>query len=187
MNTEQTLQQTIDDMVDDHRGILAADESLPTIAKRFAPIGVESTPETRRAYRTLLLITPGLGDYISGVILFEDTLGQTDDEGTPLPEIAWSRRIVPGVKVDKGKRPLSGAPGDLITRGLDGLGERLECLVKHPLLEVDPAESIVVEPVGLILRQRGVSKRQGVVDVLAHLGESPGQVVESAGVVRVKL
>ena len=125
MNVQTELQQTIDDMVDDHRGILAADESAPTIKKRFAAIGVESTEENRRFYRSLLLDTPGLGEHISAVILFEETLGQKNDAGVPLPEAAWSQGIVPGIKVDKGKGPLSGAPGDLVTRGLDGLAERL--------------------------------------------------------------
>ncbi len=126
MSTSSELQQTISDMVDDHRGILAADESLPTISKRFAAINVEPSEENRRAYRALLLDTPDLGKYISGVILFEETLTQQDDRGIPLPEAAWSQKIVPGVKVDKGKGPLPGAPGDLITYGLDGLGDRLE-------------------------------------------------------------
>ena len=125
MDTRSEMERTIGDMVDGHRGILAADESLPTIAKRFAPIGVESTEENRRRYRSLLLTTPGLGDYISGVILFEETLGQKDDAGRALPEVAWAQKIVPGVKVDKGKGPLPEAPGDLITYGLDGLAERL--------------------------------------------------------------
>lgn len=125
MNTEQALQQTINDMVDDHRGILAVDESAPTIKKRFDAIGVESTEENRRFYRSLLLDTKGLGDHISGVILFEETLTQKNHVGKPLPEVAWAQKIVPGIKVDKGKGPLSGAPGDLITRGLDGLAERL--------------------------------------------------------------
>ncbi len=125
MKTTAELQQTIDDMVDDHRGILAADESLGTIAKRFADINVESTEANRHAWRYLLLSTPGLGEYISGVILFEETLAQTDDKGLSFPEIAWSQKIVPGVKVDKGKGPLAGSPGDLITFGLDGLEDRL--------------------------------------------------------------
>ncbi len=125
MNPIDEMEKTIADMVDDHRGILAADESLPTIAKRFAPIGVESTEENRRRYRSLLLTTPGLGEYLSGVIMFEETLGQKDDQGRPLPEVAWAQKIVPGVKVDKGKGPLPEAPGDLITYGLDGLGDRL--------------------------------------------------------------
>lgn len=131
MDIESQLQQTIDDMVDAHRGILAADESLPTMEKRFRPIGVESTEETRRAWRSLLVTTPGLGDYISGIILFEETLYQTTDNGTPIPEAAWKQKIVPGVKVDKGKEPLPGAPGDLITRGLDGLGERITEYMKQ--------------------------------------------------------
>ena len=131
MDIESQLQQTIDDMVDDHRGILAADESLPTMEKRFKPIGVESTEETRRAWRSLLVTTPGLGDYISGIILFEETLYQATEDGTPIPEAAWKQKIVPGVKVDKGKEPLPGAPGDLITRGLDGLGERITEYMKQ--------------------------------------------------------
>jgi len=131
MNTESQLQQTIEEMVDNRRGILAADESLPTMEKRFKPIGVESTEETRRTWRSLLVTTSGLGEYISGIILFEETLGQKTDDGVPIPEAAARQGIVPGVKVDKGKGPLSGAPGDLITRGLDGLGERLQAYMEQ--------------------------------------------------------
>ena len=125
MNTSQRLQQTINDMVDDHRGILAADESEPTIKKRFATINLESTEENRRAYRSLLLETPGLGDFISGVILFEETLGQKNVGGALLAEVAWNQKIVPGIKVDKGTEKLVGSSGDLITKGLDGLADRL--------------------------------------------------------------
>jgi len=112
-------------MVDDHRGILAADESEPTIKKRFATINLESTEENRRAYRSLLLETPGLGDFISGVILFEETLGQKSAAGVLLAEVAWNQKIVPGIKVDKGTEKLVGSSGDLITKGLDGLADRL--------------------------------------------------------------
>jgi len=126
MTTQDELQQTIDDMIDEKRGILAADESSPTIKKRFDTIGVESTESNRRAYRSLLLNTSGLGEYISGVILYEETLGQSDEQATPLPKAAWNQGIVPGIKVDKGKGPLPGAPGDFITYGLDGLAERLD-------------------------------------------------------------
>lgn len=118
-------QSTIEDMVDEKRGILAADESSPTIAKRFEAIDTEPTEANRRSYRSTLLSTRGLGDYISGVILFDETLEQCDDNGIKLPEIAWAQNIVPGVKVDKGKGPLAGAPGDMITYGLDGLTDRL--------------------------------------------------------------
>ena len=119
------LETTIHDMVEKGRGVLAADESAPTIAKRFKAIDVESTEENRRIWRSLLVTTEGLGEYISGIILFEETLGQKTDDGKTIPEAAWAQKIVPGIKVDKGKVPLPLSPGDLITQGLDGLAERL--------------------------------------------------------------
>lgn len=119
------LQATIEAMLRPGCGLLAADESAPTIAKRFSAIGVESTEASRRAYRSLLLATPGLGDHISGVILFEETLGQKADDGTPLSQVAAKQGIVPGIKVDAGKIALAHAPGDEITQGLDGLAKRL--------------------------------------------------------------
>jgi len=125
MGIEDELQGTIDDMIKPGKGILAADESLPTIAKRFAPIGVESTAENRRRYRSLLATAPGIEQFISGVILFEETLEQNTEDGTPIPRHLENRGIVPGIKVDQGKTDLPNAPGDLITRGLDGLEERL--------------------------------------------------------------
>ncbi len=120
------LQATVQALAQRGKGILAADESGPTIAKRFKAIGVESTEENRRAYRVLMLAAPGLGEYISGVILYEETLGQRGDDGTPLPQLAARQGIVPGIKVDAGKIPLALAPGDEITQGLDGLAKRLE-------------------------------------------------------------
>ncbi len=120
------LEDTIKDMVIKGRGILAADESAPTIAKRFQAIDVESTEENRRNWRSLLLTTAGLGEYISGTILFEETLTQKTDEGITIAQAAWSQNIVPGIKVDKGKIPLALSPGDLITQGLDGLQQRLQ-------------------------------------------------------------
>ncbi|HHH44698.1 MAG TPA: fructose-bisphosphate aldolase class I [Gammaproteobacteria bacterium] len=119
------LETTIHDMVQKGRGILAADESAPTIAKRFRAIDVESTEEKRRAWRSLLVTTVGLGEYISGIILFEETLAQKTGDGKTIPEAAWTEKIVPGIKVDKGKIPLALSPGDLVTQGLDGLAERL--------------------------------------------------------------
>ena len=119
------LKSTIAAMVQLGRGILAADESTPTIAKRFAAIDVESTQENRRLWRSLLASTEGLGEYISGLILFEESLGQKSNAQTTIPETAWAQKIVPGIKVDKGKIPLALSPGNLITQGLDGLAERL--------------------------------------------------------------
>lgn len=126
MQNERALQSTIDAIVQDGRGLLAADESGPTIAKRFKTIDVESTEENRRAWRTLLLSAPGLGQYVSGVILYEETLGQKADDGEPLPSLAARQGIVPGIKVDTGKIALAHASGDEITQGLDGLAGRLE-------------------------------------------------------------
>ena len=125
MSIQIELQATIADLVVKGKGILAADESHPTMAKRFTAINVESTEESRRVYRSLLLTTPGLGEFISGVILFEETLGQKTDSGKLLPRVAADQGIVPGIKVDKGTLLLANASGDLITQGLDGLAERL--------------------------------------------------------------
>jgi fructose-bisphosphate aldolase class I len=131
MSTSNDLQATIEALTHRGMGILAADESGPTIAKRFKAIGVESTEETRRAYRSLLLSTPGLGEHVSGVILYEETLGQRSDDGEPLAALAARQGIVPGIKVDAGKGPLALAPGDEITLGLDGLVQRLEGYVEQ--------------------------------------------------------
>ncbi len=125
------LEATISDMVQKGRGILAADESSPTIAKRFQAIDLESTEENRRILRSFLVTTPGLGDYISGNILFEETLEQKTDAGITIPQAAWAQKIVPGIKVDKGKIPLALSPGDLITQGLDGLAGRLRVYKKQ--------------------------------------------------------
>lgn len=125
MSTHSEMQDTIEAMVQKGKGILAMDESQPTIAKRFKAINVESTETSRRDWRNLLLSTSNLGDYISGAILFEETLTQQDDNGTSLAQVAADNGIVPGIKVDKGKIPLVNAPGDEITQGLDGLADRL--------------------------------------------------------------
>jgi fructose-bisphosphate aldolase class I len=122
----QELYDTALAMVADGKGILAADESDGTIKKRFDAIGVESTEANRRAYRDLLFTTPGLEESISGVILFDETIRQRALDGTPFPELLASRGIIPGIKVDKGAKPLAlGLPGDTVTEGLDGLRERL--------------------------------------------------------------
>ena len=119
------LESTINDLVQKGRGILAADESVPTMAKRFQAIGVSANEESRRVWRNLLVTTEGLGDYISGIILFDETLSQQADTGFLIPQAAWAQKIVPGVKVDQGKVPLALSVGDTITQGLDGLAERL--------------------------------------------------------------
>lgn len=119
------LESTIKDMVVSGRGILAADESTGTIKKRFDTIHVESTEENRRAYRELLFTTDGLERYVSGVILFEETLGQKTKEGVDFPTYLNEKGIVPGIKVDKGLIDCESSPQEKVTQGLDGLPDRL--------------------------------------------------------------
>lgn len=107
------------------KGVLAADESSPTIKKRFDTIKVESTEENRRRYREILFTSDGIERYVGGVILFDETLRQSTRDGTPFPKLLASRGIIPGIKVDKGAKPLALCPGDRVTEGLDGLRERL--------------------------------------------------------------
>jgi len=126
MTIQDELQATIAAITRPGKGILAADESLPTITKRFKAVGIDSTEDSRRAYRALMFTTPGADEFLGGVILFEETLGQKADDGTLLPQTLAGRGIVPGIKVDKGTTALPGAPGDLVTQGLDGLAERLK-------------------------------------------------------------
>ena len=121
----QDLESVARALVAPGKGILAADESTGTIEKRFTSIDVESTEETRRAYRNLLFTTEGAEEFISGVILYDETIRQSADDGTPFPELLASRGVIPGIKVDKGAKPLANAPGETITEGLDGLRERL--------------------------------------------------------------
>jgi fructose-bisphosphate aldolase, class I len=112
-------------IVADHKGILAADESTGTITKRFDSINVESTEENRRAYRNLLFTTAGFEDYVGGVILYDETIRQSADDGTPFAELLSSKGVVPGIKVDTGAQDLAGHPGEKVTEGLDGLRARL--------------------------------------------------------------
>jgi fructose-bisphosphate aldolase, class I len=112
-------------LVAEGKGILAADESSGTIKKRFDSIGVESTEENRRAYRDLLFLTEGVEEFISGVILYDETIRQSSADGTPFPKLLEGKGIIPGIKVDMGAKPLAGSPDETITEGLDGLRERL--------------------------------------------------------------
>lgn len=122
---EQALIDTAKALMVDGKGILAADESTGTIKKRLDSIGVESTEKSRQTYRNLLFTADGAQDYISGVILFEETLFQKADDGTPFPKLLADQGVIPGIKVDKGAKPLAGNPEEKVTEGLDGLRERL--------------------------------------------------------------
>ena len=119
------LEATARALVAPSKGILAADESDGTIKKRFDSIGVESTEENRRAYRDLLFTTDGAEEFISGVILFDETVRQSSVDGTPFPQLLERKGIIAGIKVDKGAKPLAHAHGETVTEGLDGLRDRL--------------------------------------------------------------
>ena len=121
----QELEATAKALVAPGKGILAIDESLPSIKKRFDSIGIESTIENRRAYRELLITTSDVGEFISGMILFDETIRQATAEGVPFPEVMQKAGIIPGIKVDQGAKDMAGHPGEKITEGLDGLRERL--------------------------------------------------------------
>ena len=122
-----SLPEIANAMVQKGRGILAADESTPTCTKRFDSIGVESTEANRNAYRDMLFSTPGMEEFISGVILFDETLHQsTVKDNTPYPVYLTKLGVIPGIKVDKGAHPLPGSDGEKITEGLDGLDARLK-------------------------------------------------------------
>ena len=122
-----SLPEIANAMVEKGRGILAADESTPTCTKRFDSIGVDSTEANRNAYRNMLFTTPGMEEFISGVILFDETLRQsTLKDGTPFPEYLTNLNVIPGIKVDKGAHNLPGTEGEKVTEGLDGLDARLK-------------------------------------------------------------
>ena len=122
---KQQMAQTSAAMVAEGKGILAIDESLPTIKKRFDTIEIESTEENRRSYRELLITASGSEEFISGMILFDETLRQKTRDGVPFPEVMVAKGIMPGIKVDKGAKVLAGHPGEKVTEGLDGLRDRL--------------------------------------------------------------
>ena len=118
--------QTVGELLAPHKGILAADESTGTIGKRFKALNVASTEQTRREYREFLFSTPGLAEFISGVILYDETIRQGNAAGQPLPQLLKAQGLVPGIKVDEGTVALPAFPGEKITQGLDGLAQRFE-------------------------------------------------------------
>jgi len=119
------LAQTAHSLIADGKGILAADETVATITKRFDALKIDSTPESRRDYRDLLLTTKGAPEFVSGVIFYDETIRQKEADGKPLVAIASRLGIIPGIKVDLGAKPLAGHPDEYVTEGLDGLRERL--------------------------------------------------------------
>ncbi len=124
MKYDQQLRDNAKAMVATGKGLLAADESSPTANKRLTAVGLESTEEIRREYRQMLLTTEGVEQYLSGVILFDETIRQKDDNGTPFAEVLKAKGIIPGIKVDAGAKDLALHEGEKVTEGLDGLRER---------------------------------------------------------------
>jgi fructose-bisphosphate aldolase, class I len=124
MNAQKVI-ATAQAMVAEGKGLLAMDESTPTCNQRFEKVGIPQTEETRRSYRELILTTPGLGEFISGVILYDETIRQSRKEGTTFVKVITDAGIIPGIKVDTGAKELAGHPGEKITEGLDGLRDRL--------------------------------------------------------------
>jgi fructose-bisphosphate aldolase class I len=120
------LKDTVKLLFADHKGLLAMDESNGTCNKRFAALGIPQTVEARRAYRELIVSTPGLGESIGGAILYDETIRQQKEDGTPLVKVLIEAGIIPGIKVDTGAKDLAGHPGEKVTEGLDGLRDRLQ-------------------------------------------------------------
>jgi fructose-bisphosphate aldolase, class I len=177
MDNHKELESTISKIVEPGKGILAADESTPTITKRFGAVGIESTEASRRAYRSLLFTTPGAEEFLSGVILFEETLGQKGDDGTPLPQVLAKHGILPGIKVDRGTTPLANAPGDLVTQGLDGLAERLKAYKAqgarftkwrevYPITDVNPTPLGVAANAEVLARYAAICQDNGLVPIV---------------------
>ncbi|OCX52308.1 fructose-bisphosphate aldolase [Mucilaginibacter sp. PPCGB 2223] len=132
MNKE-ALNDTALKLMAGNKGLLAMDESIPTANKRFAEAGIPQTVEYRRKYRELIVTTPGLGEHISGAILFDETIRQATADGTPFLDILHQQGIIPGIKLDEGAKDMAAFPGEKITEGLDGLRERLAAYVKAGL------------------------------------------------------
>src|ERR1035437_6161377 len=122
----QNLSDTAKTLVADDKGLLAMDESDPTCNKRFAKLDIPQTVEARRAYRELIVTASGLGESISGAILFDETIRQQKQDGTPFLKVLTDAGIIPGIKVDTGAKDLAAHPGEKITEGLDGLRDRLK-------------------------------------------------------------
>jgi fructose-bisphosphate aldolase, class I len=177
MKTAPELELTARALVAPGKGILAADESDGTIKKRFDSIDVESTEETRRAYRDLLFTTEGVEEYISGVILYDETIRQSAADGTPFPKLLESKGIIPGIKVDKGAKPLALAPEETITEGLDGLRERLaeyrglgarfaKWRATYSIGEHLPSEYCVWTNAHALARYAGLCQEAGIVPIV---------------------
>src|SRR5262249_18591465 len=123
--TSHDLESVALTLVAEGKGILAADETIPTLTRRFDTLGIQSTEQSRRTYREMLFTSPGAAEFISGVIMYDETIRQKSSGGMPLAEVQTVQGILPGIKVDTGAKPLAGSPDETVTEGLDGLRDRL--------------------------------------------------------------
>jgi fructose-bisphosphate aldolase class I len=171
------LEQTMNKLAAKGKGILAADESVATITKRFATLNIQSTEETRRQYRELLMSTPQLSNYIAGIILFEETLNQKTSDGTPFPEFLKKVGILPGIKVDKGLILMPNTKDEQITQGLDGLAERLTdykakgaCFAKwravYAISDATPSKLVIKENAHGLARYAAICQSLGIVPIV---------------------
>ena len=171
------LETTASALVQPAKGILAADETPATIGKRFDALGIPSTPETRRAYRELLITSPGLSDVLNGVILQDETIRQSLSTGAPFAEAVRERGMIPGIKVDKGAKPLAGAPGETVTEGLDGLRERIAEYVElgarfskwRAVIDIGdgiPTQRAIVANAHALARYAALSQEGGLVPIV---------------------
>ncbi|HEX2826349.1 MAG TPA: class I fructose-bisphosphate aldolase [Burkholderiales bacterium] len=177
MASEKDLIATAQAMVASGKGILAADESTGTIEKRFNSIKVENVEENRRAYRDMLFTTKDLGKYISGVILFDETIRQKSADGTPFVELLQKQGVLPGIKVDAGAKPLPFCPGETITEGLDGLPKRCAEYVKmgakfakwRAVITIGkdiPSNTCIVENAHALARYAAICQEAGLVPIV---------------------
>ncbi len=175
--TATTLNEIARALVARGKGILAADESSPTIKKRFDSIGLESTEISRRDYREMLFSTAGAEQHISGVILFDETIRQQAADGTPLVELLKDRGVIPGIKVDKGAKPLALHDGETVTEGLDGLRDRLNDYAKlgakftkwravYRISEETPSPACISTNAHALARYAALSQEAGLVPIV---------------------
>lgn len=177
MSTIIELESTISKLAAKGKGILAADESTPTITKRFQAVGIESSEDSRRTYREILMTTPGCNQYIAGVILFEETLNQKTSQGIPFPEALKNAGILPGIKVDKGLVHLANAGDEQVTQGLDGLPERLieykskgACFAKwravYAISNITPSKLAIKTNAEVLARYAAICQEHGIVPIV---------------------
>ena len=167
---------TVSALVGGQKGLLAMDESNPTCNKRFEAAGIPQTVEARRAYRELIVTTPGLGEFISGVILYDETIRQSKKDGTAFIKVITDAGIIPGIKLDAGAKPLAGFPGEKVTEGLDGLTPRVEEYAKMGARFAKWRAVIAID--------KGIPT-QACIEVNAHALSRYAAICQSAGLVPI--